>query len=336
VKCWGDNAYGQLGDNSTTQRLTPVDVSGLASGVVAITAGYSHTCALTTAGGVKCWGLNFAGQLGDNSATNRLTPVDVSGLASGVAAIAASYSHTCAVTTVGGVKCWGADNLGQLGDGATDGDRILRTTPVEVSGLASRVAAIATGGFHTCALTTAGGVKCWGDSQLTPIDVPGLESGVSAITAGFNHTCVLTTANGMKCWGNNDYGQLGDGTAGIRPFPAPVLTFYSTGTPFGGNSSLSLLANFNIAPADVGRTGSFYIAALLPDQLFFLTPNGFVKYTGGPIPAYATDTLSNRSITVLSGVNVTHFSGTTLYAGYGLNDADLIGNGKYDAIYAVQ
>ena len=141
----------------------------------------------------------------------------------------------------------------------------------------------------------------------------------------------------MKCWGDNHYGQLGDGTADIRAFPAPVLTFYATGTPSGANSSLSLLANFNIAFADVGRTGNFYIAALLPTgQLFFLTPSGFIQYTGGPIPTYSTDTLSNRSITVLSGVDVTPFLGTILFAGYGLNDADLIGNSKYNAIYTVQ
>jgi alpha-tubulin suppressor-like RCC1 family protein len=158
VKCWGGNYLGKLGDNTNLERLTPVNVVGLASGVLAIAASDGHTCALTTAGGVKCWGANSNGQLGDNSQTNRLTPVDVVGLSSGVLAIAAGDGHTCALTTAGGVKCWGANSSGQLGDNTTT----MRKTPVDVVGLTSGVAAIAAGLNHTCALTTAGGVKCWG------------------------------------------------------------------------------------------------------------------------------------------------------------------------------
>lgn len=132
AKCWGLNSKGQLGNNSTSGGPTPVVVQGLGTGVAAVTANGYHSCALTVAGGVKCWGANDKGQLGNPVAVESHVPVDVTGLTSGVKAITAGGYHTCAVLAIGKVKCWGLNDVGQLGGGVTGGQSAM---PVEVVGL---------------------------------------------------------------------------------------------------------------------------------------------------------------------------------------------------------
>ena len=132
----------------------------LLADVVEIRAGERHTCALTSAGGVKCWGLNHDGQLGNGHGSDRSSPVDVTGLTTGVRAIAAGWNHVCALTAAGGMKCWGSNHEGQLGDGTG----VDRKGPVDVVLVPSEIHAIATGGGHTCAVTQST-VTCWGENE---------------------------------------------------------------------------------------------------------------------------------------------------------------------------
>ncbi len=231
VKCWGYNRYGEVGDGTTVQRNTPVNVVGLSSGIMQIASGDYHSCALTSAGGVKCWGFNLYGGLGNGSTIDSSVPVEVIGLTSGVVSISAGRDHTCAVTSGGAVKCWGYNGQGQLGDGTT----IDRNVPVDVVGLNTGMMSVAVGGYHSCALSGAGGVKCWGENsgyelgdgtnsqRWEPVDVVDLSSGVGTISAGMFHTCALTTTGGVKCWGQNIYGALGDGANNNQSAPVDVV-----------------------------------------------------------------------------------------------------------------
>jgi len=308
VKCWGINQYGQLGNGTTNNSSTPVDVTGLTSSVTAISAGGYHTCALTTGGGVKCWGDNGNGLLGDGTTTQRTTPVDVTGLTSGVTAIAAGTSHVCALTTGGDMKCWGANNTGQLGNGTTTNS----STPVAVTGLTSGVTAIAAGGYtihHTCALTTSG-VKCWGinnagqlgngttTNSSIPVAVTGLTSGVTAIAAGGAYTCALTTG-GVKCWGVGAGSQLGNGATTNSPIPVAVT---------GLTSGVTAIA-----------TGSFHACAL--------TTGGNVKCWGTNTNGQLGDNTTNNSSIPVAVTGLT--SSVTAIAAGGYHACALIpGSGR--------
>ena len=230
VRCWGDNGYGQLGDGTTASRSEPRPVVGLSGRALMVGTHLWHSCALMDTGGVKCWGFNANGRLGDGTTTDRSTPVDVVGLTSGVIAISVGGAHACALLQGGGLRCWGWNgNGGQVGDGTM----VDRYAPVAVSGLASGVVAVSTGDSHTCALLADGAVKCWGlgsygqlghgtySSSALPVDVAGL-GGVVAIASGGLHTCALQANGQVQCWGDNPRGELGDGSTASRAIAAPV------------------------------------------------------------------------------------------------------------------
>ncbi len=223
VECWGSDVDGELGDGTTTNsRAVPVEVTGLtnataisASDVTMNTNGSTagHTCALTAAGTVYCWGAGYDGQLGNGTkgaaGEYSATPVQVAGISDAVA-IATGATTSCALLADGTVDCWGEQ------------EGVVRSaTPVPVAG---SFRAIAGSGQSYCGLTASGTVDCWGASDVVipcaidPFSQCGSGSagfstfgpGIGAIAVGADHVCALA-AETLECSGWNQYGQLGDG-----------------------------------------------------------------------------------------------------------------------------
>lgn len=223
VRCWGANELGQLGEASREPHPTPVRMAGLTQSYVDLEGGGSLTCARTETHGVDCWGaIRHRTATGDEP-----VPIDVSGLKD-VEQIAIGQSHACVRLEAGTVKCFGANDYGQLGIGHTN----RAPGAPEVGGLWG-VVAISAGKEHSCAVLTDGSVRCWGRNQegqlgdgttkdsAAPVNV-GQLMGIKAIACGAAHSCALLSDGSVKCWGKNDRGQLGDGTTARHPTPTPV------------------------------------------------------------------------------------------------------------------
>jgi hypothetical protein len=197
-----------------------------------VAAGQGHSCALSHLGTVWCWGADIYGQLGNGGTTRSNTPVPVVGLPSGapfaVTAIVAGQYHSCALTRLGAVMCWGYDANGELGDGRVE---TQSSSPVPVVGLSSGVVALSAGGYDTCVITNAGVDLCWGAASgaTTPTRPNGLSGYILGIAAGSYHFCALTSAGGNLCWGSTIDGELGNPNANSTITPYPVLNPAGTG-----------------------------------------------------------------------------------------------------------
>ena len=223
---WGENADGQLGNDTTTTEKEPVAVKVLTE-ATAVAGGELHSLALLKTGKVMAWGDNADGQLGNGTTTTEKEPVEVKGLTE-VIAIAAGADHSLALLKSGKVMAWGDNVDGQLGNGTTTTEK----EPVEVKGL-SEVVAIAAGSDHSLAVLKSGKVKAWGDNndgqlgngttttEKEPVEVKGLSEAI-AVAGGEFHSLALLASGKVKAWGDNNDGQLGNDTTTTEKEPVEV------------------------------------------------------------------------------------------------------------------
>ena len=241
VRCWGANFFAELGTGTSTEDVgddpgeMPAPAAIIGDDVVDIDAGYEHACVLLVSGAVRCWGgSNFFSKIGHpgkfpGQSPASLGDVEVGGL---VAQIATGENHTCALLVGGKVRCWGANNVGQLGypgvDAVGDDETPASMPPVNLGGVAVQLDA---GEGHTCALLDDASLRCWGANSWGQLgiaafgnvgdDEPPAVAGVVkmlqpgdkvvTVAVGGEHTCALLEAGSVRCWGRGDRGQLGYG-----------------------------------------------------------------------------------------------------------------------------
>lgn len=310
VLCWGSNAAGQIGDGTSgNNRTVPTQVPGLAQ-IVSVAAGTSHTCALTAAGAVKCWGSNAEGQLGVGSGVaSSNTPVDVANLGT-ANGITAGTAHTCARLTTGAVRCWGRNTNHQLGDGT---NAATQFTPVNVTNLPDAIT-VSAGGAHTCAIRVGGTVVCWGANNqaqtgrdgdadvltpgaiLAPLDGNAV---FTAISAGGEFSCARRADGAVFCWGDNDFGQFGNRTissqrsrpeqvllrvGGVEPSPGLMVStgFRHACAITAGSEGLQCWGRNNSGQAGVGITEfQIFTSSLATEPLEVATGNAHTCFLAG-------------------------------------------------------
>ncbi|MDK2899024.1 MAG: hypothetical protein PWQ10_211 [Patescibacteria group bacterium] len=246
--CWGYNAQGQLGNNSTTNSSVPVAVTttGVLSGLTikSISTGGTHTCAIASNDQAYCWGSNNYGQLGNDTTIDSSIPVVVTttGVLNGltIKSISAGSSYTCAIASNDQAYCWGYNTQGQLGNNSTTNSSVpvAVTTTGVLNGLT--IKSISVDSSYTCAIASNNQTYCWGyngfgqlgDSSTTnsSVPVPVITSGVlndltiKSISVGGSYTCAIASNNQTYCWGYNAYGQLGNSSTTNSSVPVAVTT----------------------------------------------------------------------------------------------------------------
>lgn len=285
AKCWGSNTmFGAVGDGTFTNRSTPTQVSGLTSGVRAISTGGPSTCALLVSNEVACWGYGSGN-----------TPVRVS-VPSDTVTIANYSSSRCLLRESGTVSCWGGNGSGQLGLGNTTD----QSSPTQVPGL-SNVDNISAGAGYFCAHKGDNSVLCWGynsqgqlgngntTDQTSPalVPPPGMTGPYVSVHAGLEFTCALTNTGQVACWGDNGYKQLGDGTTTDRTSAQTIPGISGAiGLTMGTSSACAVMSDKTLKCWGINQDGRLSVGTNVDES----TPRAVVGF--GTLGTTTTTTTS--------------------------------------------
>jgi alpha-tubulin suppressor-like RCC1 family protein len=228
---WGDNSYGQLGDNTITQRSSPVQTIAFGTNWKNVACGFTNTAAIKTDGTLWVWGRNYSGGLGDNTTTHRSSPVQTVASGTNWKQVFAGYQYIAAIKTDGTLWTWGQNYVGQIGDNTG----ISKSSPVQTITRGTNWKQVFAGYNHTAAIKNDGTLWAWGfngNGELGDNTNLGKSSPVQTIVFGTNwkqvscgggHTVAIKNDGTLWGWGRNGEGQLGDNTI-IFQRSSPVQT----------------------------------------------------------------------------------------------------------------
>jgi alpha-tubulin suppressor-like RCC1 family protein len=229
---WGRNGLGQLGDNSTTDRSSPVQTVAFGNNWKQVACGYSYTSAIKTDGTLWSWGRNVYGQLGNNTANNTSSPVQTVSAGTNWKQVSCGYTHSGAIKTDGTLWSWGRNNFGQLGDNSITN----RSSPVQTVSAGTNWKQVACGYSQSGAIKTDGTLWTWGvnvgnlgDNTVThrssPVQTIALGSNWKQVDVGYYIAGAIKTDGTLWNWGDNNTGQLGDNSITNRSSPVQTVAF---------------------------------------------------------------------------------------------------------------
>jgi alpha-tubulin suppressor-like RCC1 family protein len=361
VYCWGRNAEGQLGNNSTTQSTSPVKVvtntSGAELKATAISSAYYHSCAVGVGADRDlpyCWGQNSAYQLGTGGTTPSLIAAKASRGGAGIPYvvtlmpyISTYYQHTCVIGSNSLVYCWGANGYRQIGDGTSTTATFPKAASTVSNAPGDSITGLSVGDYHTCINTSAAKIFCWGynvygglgnGTSTSPSDVAQVAGGTSSTNLGagvytklstkFGSPCAIGPESRPYCWGSNTSGQLGNGTITNATYP-------------WGVSNGQIPVGATIRDIEQGWTHTCAIAS--DDKVYCWGNNNNGQLGNGTTSAYVATPVAVSQGEIPSGVKIRSLAVNGLHTCalatnfkaycWGRNDYGQLGNGVTNAQY---